>query len=483
VTALQSPLHDPSHNNHESTQTSKLSDIQITDKQVDYQQRQAVLESYGLLDTEPEGVFDKITRLAIDVFNVPVALISLMDFDQDRQWFKSCHGLDTRETDLSASFCLHAVLNDDTLVVPDTLQDATFKDYSLVQSEPYMRFYAGAPLRTPEGIAIGALALIDFVPREALSDTQLSMLETLASVVVDEILLRRSLEEQCRIEAELHESTLKPAQAKLERYQTELLTANAKLEVARSIQTSLQPRYEDISAAEDLDIATYARPAEDVGGDYLDVIALGGGVRIGIGDVTGHGFESGLLMVMVQTAISALVHSGISDPQVIISVLNKTLYHNLQRLGIDKSLTLSLLEYDQGTITVSGQHEYLLRVSPTGEVTAVDTFALGFPLGLEPDIDQYTDQLRFTLAPGAGVVLYTDGITEAENATGEFYGLSRLEDTIHRAWQQHPKEHSTTYAEDVKQFILDDLQAFTGQQAIFDDITLIIVKRKIQASK
>ncbi len=483
MTTLLSPLHDAPHTNDtphadlEPTPNIELTDHSVN-YSVDYQQRQAVLESYGLLDTEPEEVFDKITRLATDVFNVPVALISLMDFDQDRQWFKSCHGIDTRESDLSTSFCLHAVLNDTTLVVPDTLQDATFKDFSMVRGEPHMRFYAGAPLRTPEGVAIGALALIDFVPREALSDTQVNMLETLASVVVDEILLRRSLEEQCRIETELHEFKLKPAQAKLERYEAELLAANTKLEVARAMQTALQPRPEDVYAAADLDIATYVRPAEDVGGDYLDVIAVGGSVRIGIGDVTGHGFESGLLMVMVQTAVNALVHSGISDPAVIISVLNKTLYHNLQRMDIDKSLTLSLLDYEQGTMTVSGQHEHLLRVSAAGEVTAVDTFDLGFPLGLEPDIDQHTKQLRFTLEPEAGVVLYTDGITEAENASGQFYGLAKLEAAIDRAWQQ-PMSSAKT----VKQDILNDLQAFTGQQPVFDDIALVVVKRKARASE
>ena len=457
---------DVSQTNAEPTATHEFVDI------ADYQKRQTTLESYGLLDTEPEAVFDKITRLATDIFDVPVALISLMDFDNERQWFKSCHGLDTRQSDLSTSFCLHAVLSDTTLVVPNALQDDIFKDYSLVQDDPHMRFYAGAPLHTPEGVAIGALALIDFEPREALSETQVTMLETLASVVVDEILLRRSLEQQCRIEAELHEFKLKPAEAKLERYEAELLTANAKLEVARSMQTSLQPRQEDIHAAADLDIATYASPAEDVGGDYLDVIALGDSVRIGIGDVTGHGFESGLLMVMVQTAVSALVHSGISNPEVIISVLNKTLYNNLQRLDIDKSLTLSLLEYDSGVMTVSGQHEHMLRIAPTGEVDAVDTFALGFPLGLEPDISQYAEQMRFDMAPGAGVVLYTDGITEAENAAGEFYGLGRLEAAIDRAWQQH----DTSAA--IKQAILNDLHRYTGTQDLLDDVALVVIKRK-----
>ena len=485
MTALLSPLNNAPHNNKlhdnkphnlELTPALGLTDNHTTTYQHDYQHRQAVLDSYGLLDTEPEAVFDKITRLATDVFDVPVALISLMDFEQDRQWFKSCHGIDTRQSDLSTSFCLHAVLSDTTLVVPNALQDETFQDYSLVKDEPHMRFYAGAPLRTPEGVAIGALALIDFTPREALSDTQINMLETLASVVVDELLLRRSLEEQCRIEAELHEFKLKPAQAKLERYETELLAANTKLEVARSIQTALQPRLEDMHVT-DLDIATYTRPAEDVGGDYLDVIALESGVRIGIGDVTGHGFESGLVMVMAQTAVSALVHSGISDPEVIISVLNKTLYHNLERMGIDKSVTLSLLDYDGGTMTVSGQHEHLLCVSPAGAVNAVDTFDLGFPLGLEPNIDQYAKQLRFTLEPEAGVVLYTDGITEAENEHGQFYGLARLEAAIDRAWQR------ATSAEDIKQDVLKDLQAFTGQQPVFDDIALVVVKRKARANE
>lgn len=483
VVVLLSSLHKPyalaaaddiqSSSTQTSSQTSSTQPSHLQPS--DYEHRQAVLRSYGLLDTEPEEVFDKITRLAAQVFDVPVALVSLMDFEQDRQWFKSCHGTDTRESDLNTSFCLHAVLSNETLVVPNALENVTFRDYSMVQEDPHMRFYAGAPLRTPEGVSLGALALIDFVPRDPLSPQQITMLETLASVVVDEILLRRSLEQQCRVEAELHEFKLKPAQAKLEHYQAELLTANAKLDIARSVQISLQPRPQDITGIADLDIATYARPAEDVGGDYLDVIVSGNKVRFGIGDVTGHGFESGLLMVMVQTALQALVDSGISDPDVIISILNKTLYHNLQRLDMDKSVTLSLLEYEQGNMTISGQHEHLLQVSPSGNVNAIDTFDLGFPLGLEADISQYSQQLRFALPAGAGVVLYTDGITEAENASGEFYGRARLEAAIRDAWQRSANRDAP--AEAVKNHIINDVATFIGEQIVFDDITLIVIKR------
>lgn len=130
---MLSPLHEASHD-LEPNSTEPTANLN-TDT-IDYQRRQAVLESYGLLDTEPEAVFDKITRLATDVFDVPVALISLMDYEKNRQWFKSCHGIDTRQSDLNTSFCLHAVINDSTLVVPNTLQDAAFKDYSMVQDEP-----------------------------------------------------------------------------------------------------------------------------------------------------------------------------------------------------------------------------------------------------------------------------------------------------------------------------------------------------------
>ncbi len=449
-----------------------------------YRERQQVLHKYGLLDSEPEEIFNKITHLAAQVFEVPVALISLMDYDTEQQKFKSCYGVDARQTDLNTSFCLTAVLNYETLVVPDALQDERFRDYSLVVAEPHMRFYAGAPLKTPEGIALGALALIDFVPRPALTQEQIDLLETLADVVVDEIMLRHSLQVQFQAEQQLYEYKLKPAREKLEQYEQELFIANTKLDVARSIQQSVQPCQADIDAADLLDIATYVCAADAVGGDYHDIITANDKVYIGIGDVTGHGLESGLLMVMVQTAIHALVQSGKNTLKDIVSVINKTLYAQLERSHVDKSMTLALLAYEaklpktdttaqpsRGNVTLSGQHEQVLHVSVAAEVSQIDTFALGFPLGLEDNIDQYVQTHALTLEQGEGLILYTDGITEAESLAGELYGLDRLEAAVARAWP------NATTAEEVKNEVVADLYTFIGEQDVLDDITLIVLRQ------
>jgi GAF domain-containing protein len=112
-------------------------------------ERLDALRALGILDTEGEERFDRITRLAKRLFGVPIALISLVD--QDRQWFKSRQGLDASETSREISFCGHAILKDSALVVSDTLNDERFHDNPLVTSEPSIRFYAGQPLRAPGG--------------------------------------------------------------------------------------------------------------------------------------------------------------------------------------------------------------------------------------------------------------------------------------------------------------------------------------------
>ncbi|MCH8542086.1 MAG: PAS domain S-box protein [Alcanivorax sp.] len=146
--------------------------------------RQAALERLDLLDTPPEARFDRLTRIAQAAFDVPMALITLLD--GDRQWFKSCQGLDATETDRSVSFCGHAILNDLMLEVPDTLEDERFCDNPQVIGEPGIRFYAGVPLRTLDGYAVGTLCIVDVRPRH-LTDQQKRALQDLASLAAQEI--------------------------------------------------------------------------------------------------------------------------------------------------------------------------------------------------------------------------------------------------------------------------------------------------------
>jgi PAS domain S-box-containing protein len=151
-------------------------------------ERLAALHRYKILDTPPEAAFDRITTLAARLFNMPIALISLVD--ESRAWFKSCIGFDAREVPRDATLCSFAVLTNEPLIIPDTRLDERFACNGFVQSEPGVRFYAGAPLLTRDGFNLGTLCLLDTQPRDSLSAEQQATLVDLAAMVVDEFELR-----------------------------------------------------------------------------------------------------------------------------------------------------------------------------------------------------------------------------------------------------------------------------------------------------
>ncbi len=142
------------------------------------------LRALDILDTTREERFDRLTRLAQRIFKVPIAMVSLVD--EDRQWFKSCLGIATRETQRSISFCGHAILDDAIFIVEDASRDARFFDNPLVSGEPHVRFYAGCPLRYLDGSRLGALCLIDTKPR-TLDPDQQAILRDLAELVEREL--------------------------------------------------------------------------------------------------------------------------------------------------------------------------------------------------------------------------------------------------------------------------------------------------------
>jgi phosphoribosyl 1,2-cyclic phosphodiesterase/DNA-binding response OmpR family regulator len=150
----------------------------------DEAQRLAALYELAVLDTPPEERFDRITRIAAATFDVPIALISLVD--KDRQWFKSCVGIDVSETPRDVAFCAHAVERRADVVVPDTLQDDRFADNPLVTGGPRIRFYAGAPLLLKNGACLGTLCIVDTRPRQ-LSATDLTSLHDLRDMVLEQL--------------------------------------------------------------------------------------------------------------------------------------------------------------------------------------------------------------------------------------------------------------------------------------------------------
>ena len=153
-------------------------------------ERLAALEKYAILDTDPELAFDDLTLLASFICKTPIAMITLID--EHRQWFKSRIGISPSETSRDIAFCSAAIEQSDIFVVPDALQDARFRDNPLVISEPHIRFYAGTPLITEEGYALGTLCVIDKKPRELLREER-EALRALSRLVLAQLEFRRNL--------------------------------------------------------------------------------------------------------------------------------------------------------------------------------------------------------------------------------------------------------------------------------------------------
>lgn len=171
--------------------------------------RLAALRRYGILDTPPEPAFERIVQLARRTLGTPVALINLLD--DRRGWFKACHGLASSEVPLDQAFCAHTVRRPGVFIIPDTAQDPRFSAHPLVTGAPKVRFYAGAPLVTEDGVALGALCVLDTAPRAGLTAEEQATLQDLAAMVIDELELRRvarELERQAvRTEAVLESIT------------------------------------------------------------------------------------------------------------------------------------------------------------------------------------------------------------------------------------------------------------------------------------
>jgi serine phosphatase RsbU (regulator of sigma subunit) len=246
----------------------------------------------------------------------------------------------------------------------------------------------------------------------------------------------------------------------------------SELEIAHRLQQMALPVESELTQIKELDIVGFMEPAEDVGGDYYDVLRYDGEgqIKIGIGDVTGHGLESGVLMLVVQTAVQSLLESGIADSEQFLNVLNRIIYNSVRRMKTSKNLTLSLLDYKEGRLRVTGQHEDVLVVRQGGKVERIDTLNLGFMLGVLPDTKAFVSHLDIQLEPGDGIILYTDGVTEALNCDDELYGIERLSEVVSQNWPRTAKE--------IQRAVIADMRKHIGTQQVYDDITLLVLKQK-----
>ena len=273
---------------------------------------------------------------------------------------------------------------------------------------------------------------------------------------------------------------------RVEKRTQELLTTRAEnmrmgaeLDISRQIQHVILPTEEEISEISELDIAAFMEPADEIGGDYYEVLKHNNGALIGIGDVTGHGLESGIVMLMTQSIIRAQSNQSDNDIVSMLKVANKTIHDNVVRMNCDKNLTLMLLDYqkldasDQNSsaaaLTVSGQHESVIVVRHNGELEEIDTDELGFPVGLVKEADEFYSQQKIMLNQGDTVVLYTDGITEAANTEHELYGIERLRNLV----QQHHQKDSAS----IKELVIENVREHIGNEKVYDDLTLIVMKQ------
>jgi sigma-B regulation protein RsbU (phosphoserine phosphatase) len=237
------------------------------------------------------------------------------------------------------------------------------------------------------------------------------------------------------------------------------------LDIARRVQTSILPTE---LHAEGLEIAAVMVPAEDVGGDYYDVLPFKGGCYIGVGDVSGHGLDAGLVMMMVQSAVSGLVRANpTATPTRIVCAVNEVIYDNVRnRMHHDDHVTFSLLRYtSDGCVKFAGAHEFILVYRQAYRGIEV-IWTRGTWLGAIPDISPATIEQTLRLEPGDVMVLYTDGVTEAMNAEGLQFDLEPLGKAIVAAAPQGPKA--------IVERVLADIRAFSNVQS--DDISIVAAR-------
>ena len=240
----------------------------------------------------------------------------------------------------------------------------------------------------------------------------------------------------------------------------------SEMEIAKRIQTALLPERKDFSGFE---IAATMLPAKEVGGDYYDIIETPTGERwIAIGDVSGHGVDSGLVMMMAQTSLLSTVNEcSQAKPSQVLGSVNSVLRENISRLGSDYYMTMTVIHLNGGSMTVAGKHQDILvhrsKLNRTEVVTTNGTW-----LGVADKIEEHLEDVAVEIQEGDLVLLFTDGITEASNEEGLMYGQIRLEQAFNR------------YADLPVGKLLDKIveQVAFFQEEQDDDMTLIVLKRK-----
>jgi phosphoserine phosphatase RsbU/P len=357
-------------------------------------QRLEAVRRYDILDTPPDGAFDRVCALAARFFEVPIATVTIVD--EDRIWFKACQGLDSTEIPREAGLCDSAILQDDAYVVEDGLSDPRTAANSLVQGALGVRFYAAAPITTDDGYRLGTVNVIDTRPRE-ITEADTQTLRELAAVVMDELELRLVAMREVQRERE------RSVQALREKHDAEVL--------ARTLQRTLSPS--KLPQIEGLDLAAHYEPfaPEQVGGDFYDVFPLAGNRScFFLGDVCGKGPDAAALTSLARYTLrtAAMLQEGPTD---ILGDLNEALLlerpHGLPMC----SVVYGQIDHTRPGAELSmavGGHPFPLIIRASGEVEVVGVRGTILGAVSEPSFQGF----RASLEPGDAIVLYSDGILD-----------------------------------------------------------------------
>lgn len=237
------------------------------------------------------------------------------------------------------------------------------------------------------------------------------------------------------------------------------------MKLAKKIQTSILPKNDRFG---EYQVAAVMLPAEEVGGDYYDFFETASGEKwVTIGDVSGHGVESGLIMMMTQTSIVSVLDSNPGlKPSKLLSSINKIIRNNINRLEVERYMTLMAIHLADNGLCLAGKHTDILILRESD--SSVDVISTeGTWIGITDDIEEYIKNVEIPLNSGDTILLYTDGATEAKNTDGEMFGDERLITSF--------KSHAGLPAGDIVQSILLDIIEYQNGQD--DDITLLVIKK------
>jgi hypothetical protein len=327
--------------------------------------RQRALAGLGILDSGPEARFDRITRLAQQLFDVPMVSITLLD--GDRQWRKSHIGL-TSEAPREKAFCDVTVRQDAPLIVDDAAADERFADNPFVVGDPHLRFYAGEPLHAAGGEAVGTLCVLDTIPH-ILTPEQTRVLRDLADWVQDE--LNRADE----------------------------------LDRAAVAQKGLLPRRKP--RAPGFEVAAGCEPSQGVSGDFYDWYDVGDDFCITVGDVMGKGMAAAIVGASVRTALRSAMHFAELEDSV--SAASRLVEEDLDQLATFVTLFHARVHHDGVVEYVDAGHGLAFVVRDKGGIERLPSDSL--PLGLTgpgPRIPA-----RIELGTGDSLVCISDGVLDA----------------------------------------------------------------------